>query len=54
MKLNNTQLAIMIIIILVGATAIIVSLAVAAQMQREFEQKYALTQYFGNLKELNK
>lgn len=53
-KMNNTQLAIMIIIILVGATALIVSLAVASQMEKQFEQNYALNQYFSNLQELNK
>jgi len=52
--MNNTQLAIMIIIILVGATALIVSLAVASQMEKQFEQNYALNQYFSNLQELNK
>ena len=52
--MNNTQLAIMIIIILVGATALIVSLAVASQMEKEFEQQYALKQYFNNLPELYK
>jgi len=52
--MNNEQLAIIIIIILVGATALIVSLAVVTQMQQDFEKQYALNQYFGNLPELYK
>jgi ABC-type lipoprotein release transport system permease subunit len=52
--MDNKQLAIIIIIILVGATALIVSLAVAAQMQRDFEQRYAMQQFYSNLLNLSK
>jgi len=46
---KEQNLLIIVIIIIVGATAIIVSLAVAAQQEREFEQQYALKQFFGGM-----
>jgi len=44
---KEQNLLIIVIIVIVGATAIIVSLALASQAQREFEQQYALKQFFG-------
>jgi len=52
--MNDKQLIVIIVLVLVGATALIVSLAVASQMEKQFEQNYALNQYFSNLQELNK
>jgi hypothetical protein len=46
---KEQNLLIIVIIVIVGATAIIVSLAVAAQQEREFEQQYALKQFFGGM-----
>jgi len=46
---KEQNLSIIVIIVIVGATAIIVSLAVAAQQEREFEQPYALKQFFGGM-----
>ena len=44
--MDNKQFAITIIIVLVGATAIIVSLGVAYQGEKQFEQQYTLNNFF--------